>query len=379
MDQIPPEQLAILAKEDQGPLTQSIIIAFTIIAFICVCLRLFTRLIYQAIGWEDRAIVISMITSVITAVFQILQVKAGNGRHAMFIPFPEGVEKILKHLFLSIIFYNISLTFTKVSILLQYGRIFTLREMRIPLHVVMGICVAWGITTLFTSIFTCVPVRAYWKILEQSSAKCIDNKTIWYVNASINIMTDLLVATLPVRAIWGLKIPTRQRIALLCILTIGWFVCVVSILRLHALVVFAAHPEDTTWYSSATAYWSAIEVNLAIVCASLPALKPLLVKIIPGFSSHGSRGYGSTALSGRFRSHGLRSKATRNTVDNDLELASKSLSSKAYPSMSDESVYGKNIYVSHNFEQHVEENGHISDSESQKDLVPTPQPVHRKQ
>ena len=34
--------------------------------------------------------------------------------------------------------------FTKISILLQYGRIFTLREMRIPLHIVMAICVAWG-------------------------------------------------------------------------------------------------------------------------------------------------------------------------------------------------------------------------------------------
>ena len=190
-------------------------------------------------------------------------------------------------------------------------------------------------------------------------------------------MTDLLVATLPVRVIWGLQIPKRQRVALLCILTIGWFVCVVSILRLHALVVLAAHPEDTTWYSSATAYWSSIEMNLAIVCASLPALKPLLVRIIPGFSSHhGSRGYGSTALSGRHKSHGLGSKGTRNTVDDDLELANKSLSSKAYPSTSNESVYGKNIYVSHNFEQHVEENGQISDSESQKDLVATPQPVH---
>ena len=38
---------------------------------------------------------------------------------------------------------------------------------------------------------------------------------------------------------------------------------------------------DTTWYGTATAYWSAIEVNLAIICASTPALKPLIIKIIP--------------------------------------------------------------------------------------------------
>jgi predicted benzoate:H+ symporter BenE len=67
--------------------------------------------------------------------------------------------------------------FTKISILLQYGRIFTVREMRIPLHIVMAICILWGIVTIITSIFTCVPVQAYWKILEQPSAKCIENKT----------------------------------------------------------------------------------------------------------------------------------------------------------------------------------------------------------
>ena len=60
MDHISPEQLARLAKEDQGPLAKSIIIAFTIIAFICVSLRLGTRLRYQSLGPEDYSIVVSM-------------------------------------------------------------------------------------------------------------------------------------------------------------------------------------------------------------------------------------------------------------------------------------------------------------------------------
>lgn len=185
---------------------------------------------------------------------------------------------------------------------------------------------------------------------------------------------------LPVRVIWGLHIPKRQRIALLCILTIGWFVCVVSILRLHALVVLVAHPDDNTWYSSPTAYWSAIEINLAIVCASLPALRPLLVKIMPGFSSnHSARGYGSAPLSGRIKTYVVGSRITRNTVDDDVEMANKSLSSRAYPvTSSEESVHGKNIYVTHELEQHVEEQAQMSDTESQKDLVTSPQAVYAK-
>jgi hypothetical protein len=62
MDQIPPEQLAALAKEDLGPLTKNIVIAFTVVAFTSVCLRIFTRLRYQATGWEDYTIVVAMVS-----------------------------------------------------------------------------------------------------------------------------------------------------------------------------------------------------------------------------------------------------------------------------------------------------------------------------
>lgn len=68
MDNIPPEQLAILAKEDQGPLMKSIVIAFTIIALVSVLLRLGTRFKYQAVGWEDHTIVVSMVQCISVAV-----------------------------------------------------------------------------------------------------------------------------------------------------------------------------------------------------------------------------------------------------------------------------------------------------------------------
>jgi hypothetical protein len=64
MDQTP-EQLAVLAREDQGPLTKTIIITFTTIASMCVALRLFTRLRYlgRILGWEDYTIIISLVSN----------------------------------------------------------------------------------------------------------------------------------------------------------------------------------------------------------------------------------------------------------------------------------------------------------------------------
>jgi hypothetical protein len=196
------------------------------------------------------------------------------------------------------------------------------------------------------------------------------------VNASINILTDLLVAFLPVRVIWTLQIAMRQKIALLGILTIGWFVCVVSILRLHALIVLVAHPDDNTYYSAPTAYWSAIEMNLAIVCASLPALKPLVVKIVPGFSSshNASRAYGNgTGTGGSTKQIGVKSTARR--IDDEYELGRPGSTTPYQTATEEEGMFGKNIYVSRHFEQHFEQSSRTSESESQKDLVAEPKSV----
>ncbi|XP_014551562.1 hypothetical protein COCVIDRAFT_30927 [Bipolaris victoriae FI3] len=363
MDQLTADQLAALAREDRGPLTKSIVIAFTVLSYVAVSLRLFTRLRYIGLqlGWE------AMSTAV--CVFQILQADAGNGKHAIFIDFPEGFRPILKYLLYSIIFYNLSLTFTKVSILLQYGRIFTVRKMRIPLYIIMVLCIVWGVAMVVVAMYTCEPIPP--KVGEPLESSCIDYLTIWFLNAAINILTDLLVAFLPVKVIWNLQIAKRPKIALIAILTIGWFVCLVSFLRLHALTVLVSNQRDSTYYSAPVAYWSSIEMNLAIVCASLPALKPLMVKVLPGFSSRGgsnSYGLGTGGLGkSKSMSHGIRSTA-RHAGAGDIELGSSSHVARPEKS-SDDNILGKNIYVSRHIEQHYDDSSRVSDSESQKDLV----------
>lgn len=54
MDQLTADQLAALAREDKGPLTKSIVIAFTVLSYMAVSLRLFARMRYIGLqlGWE---------------------------------------------------------------------------------------------------------------------------------------------------------------------------------------------------------------------------------------------------------------------------------------------------------------------------------------
>lgn len=152
-------------------------------------------------------------------------------------------------------------------------------------------------------------------------------------------------------------------------------VCIVSILRLHALVQLAQHPNDTTWYGGATAYWSTIEANLAIICASTPALKPLVVKVVPAFLSKRST-YGSTDNSGSGTSKG--SKANRpfkqpRGAQNQATMDSHSLESGAdYDLESTPADVFKgpsHTLVTEHLDQQSDNHGRSSESESQKNLV----------
>lgn len=109
--QLSPEQLAILAKDDQGPKTNAIVITFTAFAFICVCLRLFARTtLTKSVGWEDHFIVLSMVRrfsgdplcsqtdarfkvfAIAMAVCQVEQVYWGNGKHQALLTLVQAIN-----------------------------------------------------------------------------------------------------------------------------------------------------------------------------------------------------------------------------------------------------------------------------------------------
>ena len=55
---------------------------------------------------------------------------------------------------------------------------------------------------------------------------------------------------------------------------------VISILRLRSLYLVSVS-TDVTWDNVGAATWSTVEVNVSIICACLPALKPLIRWVFP--------------------------------------------------------------------------------------------------
>jgi hypothetical protein len=64
MDGLSPEQIDLLASEDQGPKVIAIVSALTVLSFVFVVLRFFTRIKFTSqLGSEDYLIAVAMVCS----------------------------------------------------------------------------------------------------------------------------------------------------------------------------------------------------------------------------------------------------------------------------------------------------------------------------
>ncbi|KAF1957015.1 hypothetical protein CC80DRAFT_534987 [Byssothecium circinans] len=249
---------------------------FCAIALVVVLMRLYTRLsIVRSLGLDDYFIAFAMMCSIGLTACIIIQVQNGMGRHIVELQ-PEHLVRSLKAFYASILVYSLSLGLVKLSILLQYRRVFPTKKFQIASGVVMAIVIVYTAWSVLSNVFMCIPIRAFWT---KEKAKCLDQFTEWFVNAAINITTDFIIILLPMPVIRTLNLARKQKWALIGVFALGGFVCVMSIVRLHSLVAIS-NSADPTYDNPPAAKWSAVESNVAIICSCLPALRPLFTRYI---------------------------------------------------------------------------------------------------
>ncbi|KAF2020851.1 hypothetical protein BU24DRAFT_9760 [Aaosphaeria arxii CBS 175.79] len=193
--------------------------AFTALAGCCVLLRLYTRFcIVKCAGIEDYIISVALICSVgLTACIGV-QVQYGMGLSGKYLS-ESDLRNSLKAFWASLIVYYLSLGLTKISILLQYRRVFPTRGFQILCWCIFSVVICYTVWTVFGSIFACVPVRAFWT--HEKPSKCINQFAMWFTNAGINIVTDFAIIILPMPLIRKLNIARRQKQALIGVFAVG--------------------------------------------------------------------------------------------------------------------------------------------------------------
>ncbi|TDZ17469.1 Satratoxin biosynthesis SC1 cluster protein 4 [Colletotrichum orbiculare MAFF 240422] len=301
-------------------------IVFTAFSGVLVALRLYTRVfVVRNVGVDDYLIPAALVSSIGLCISLVNQVNYGLGTSSDAIS-DERLMKFLQYLWSTILTYNLALFFCKLSIIMSYLRVFqipTTQKICKGMLVVLAIYGAW---TIFGSIFQCIPVQAFWGA---GQGKCLNQQVFWFSNAGLNIATDIATCAIPIPLIKSLQISRKQKIALMMVFAVGGFVCITSIIRLSSLYEVTTS-TDLLKSGVHVATWSGIEANIAIACASVPALKPLVTKLFPKLlssthRSNGPSGQAYNAMKGG-ESHQMKAMQSRRRgtqVDQKIAIETK--------------------------------------------------------
>lgn len=137
--------------------------------------------------------------------------------------------------------WALAVTVTKASVLAQYLRIFSCRIVRFLCYVLFFLLVPAVLWNIFAGTFLCRPVAKLWD--PSIPGECMNPHDYWLSAAGINIGLDFLVLLLPLPSIMSLRLPRRQKICIVLVFLLGFFVCTVSIVRLFTVDIYAKKGE----------------------------------------------------------------------------------------------------------------------------------------
>ncbi|KAK1975009.1 hypothetical protein LZ30DRAFT_606732 [Colletotrichum cereale] len=249
------------------PEIKMVVALLAVVTFPIVGLRLISRwIVASRLALDDW---MTLVTAVAT--------NLGFGLHYWNIN-PTNAERIIK-LFWSVqMLYVTVLILAKLTIVALFGRLFPDPRFQFFNKMVIAFLICHGVVFLLIIMFQCTPIAGVWNHFVAGT--CLDIQAVALASAILSIVEDFVILGIPIHQLRNLQLGLKKKIAVCFMLSLGSFACITSILRLRWLVVLA-QSHDITWTNVDVVAWTIAEVSCALMCGSLPSLRPVFMKI-PG-------------------------------------------------------------------------------------------------
>ncbi|PGG99107.1 hypothetical protein GX51_06447 [Blastomyces parvus] len=248
------------------------------IAILLVVNRIYFRLkLARVLAWDDYCIIAAIISCIGMNTFPLVGISYGYGKPWTELTRHEQMASM--KLFWAVqLGYKLTLNFCKMSILLLYRRIFVTRKFQIAVNIVFAFVVLYFISCVVANIFECTPIEKAWD--HSIPGKCINLTAHWFSNAISTASSDIVTLLLPMPVIHRLRLPRRQKYALMGIFALGIFVCVISVIRMTT-IIGGSTAVDRSVDTVSALLWALVEANMSIICACLPMLRTPLSMLFP--------------------------------------------------------------------------------------------------
>ncbi|KAJ6256333.1 hypothetical protein Dda_8831 [Drechslerella dactyloides] len=180
--------------------------------------------------------------------------------------------------------YPAPLFFIKTSLLLFYLRLCpsypseARSVFRTSIFVTFFFILTTSCVSFFVVLLQCDRI-AYWE--EEVVTACkLDARMVLVAIGAVGVVTDLILWLMPLPLVWRLDLGKREKFLAIITFGLGALACVVSAFRLRAIQMFG-YLRDGKELSTSVSVLSIIELYLAIICSSAPAIRALILHYAP--------------------------------------------------------------------------------------------------
>ncbi|KAG6008243.1 hypothetical protein E4U54_008726 [Claviceps lovelessii] len=238
-------------------------------------------------GPDDWVILSTLVVGLPCAIVnQVGLIEHGLGRDAWTMS-TEEMSVFAMYFYVLEILYLVDISLVKLTLLAFYLTIFPSVSTGLWTRRLLWACVAFNamlaVGCILVTVFQCRPVSHYWMqfVDENATGSCLPSAPTAFVNGSLNVAQDLWMILIPLFEVRHLRLHWTKKTGVVFMFLLGTFVTVVSALRLAYLSSFEAS-INITWDYYDVALWSTIEINVGIICTSLPTMRLILVRLSPG-------------------------------------------------------------------------------------------------
>ncbi|OTB20406.1 hypothetical protein K445DRAFT_85014 [Daldinia sp. EC12] len=251
---------------------------------ITLAIRLYTRRwLTRGFGLDDIFIALAYFPTITFTIIGIIinnksgpNHQNGNGHSG---PNLDDIEIV----FANQIVFEVATSLTKLSILTLLYRLTTAsrdRNVTIAVLISIGAISVNCVVFIIVSSLQCIPLPDHGGMSGRSQ-HCIDWNIHMLAASIINTVTDWVVVLLPIRMALGLNLPVKQVGMVIFLFGLSILACSAGIVRSHFAWDLAFHPDNDGDRQSAW-FVSTIELNVGIICASIPAIRPFFTSYLPG-------------------------------------------------------------------------------------------------
>lgn len=119
-----------------------------------------------------------------------------------------------------LLWYSMSLTCIKISVLLLYIRILTYHHVKYAAYLLLGIVVGIGLWYIACITTACIPLNAFWD--RKVEPTFCWPQAAWWANVGLHMATDFLIFLLPIPIIFSMRIRWQQKLLLYSLFAFGF-------------------------------------------------------------------------------------------------------------------------------------------------------------